>query len=292
MIDAMLGSLQKEQVDDDDKKAYCVQQLDASDDQKKGLERDIGNLDTSISIGTEKIATLTAGIQELDKSVAEATTNRKAEHDEYNEMIASNSAAKEVLALAKNRLHQFYNPKLAKTPTSSAFVQISQHQQHTENPGPPPATWNAYVKHSDANGGVVEMIGLLIADLSKQMTEGETEEKNSQGDYEQLMEDSADKRKADSQSLAEKQGAKANAEANVEGHEEDKSSATKELGATVKYIASLHAECDWLAKYYQVRKQARADELDSLRNAKAVLSGSDYALVETKSAFLGRRSES
>lgn len=133
------------------------------------------------------------------------------------------------------------------------------------------------MKQSEANGGVVQMINLLIADLDKDMTEARAEEKDAQGDYEQLMADSAEKRTADSKSLSEKQAAKADTQAAVEGHEDDKASATKELGATMKYIASLHAECDWLAKYYDVRKQARADEVDSLSNAKAVLSGADYA---------------
>jgi len=300
MIDAMLANLQKEQVDDDNKKVYCAAQFDASDDQKKSLERDIGNLEGSIALGNEAIATLTeeiaalrAGIQELDQSVADATGNRKAEHEEYNELIASNSAAKEVLGVAKNRLQQFYNPKLYKTTTTeapaSAFVQISEHMQNRADPGPPPATWGAFVKQSEANGGVVQMINLLIADLDKEMTEAEADEKDAQADYEVLMQDSAAKRTADSKSLSEKLSAKAETQALVEGHEDDKASATNELGATMKYIASLHTECDWLLKYFEVRQQARADEMDSLRNAKAVLSGSDYSLVQMKSAFLGRR---
>merc|ERR1719343_1697471 len=133
------------------------------------------------------------------------------------------------------------------------------------------------------------MINLLIADLDKQMTEARAEEKDAQGDYETLMQDSAEKRTADSKSLSEKQATKADTEAAVEGHEDDKASATKSLGATNKYIASLHTDCDWLLKYFDMRQQARADEMDSLRNAKAVLSGADYTLVQVKSSsFLGR----
>jgi len=305
MIDEMVANLKKEQVDDDNKKTYCAEQFDASDDEKKALEREIGQLKASIASGNEAIATLTeeiaaliAGIQALDKSVAEATANRKAEHEEYNELIASNSAAKEILGVAKNRLQKFYNPKLYKTttpppttaPWAPSFVQIREHVQGKADPGPPPETFGAFVKQSEANGGVVSMINLLIADLDKDMTEAEAEEKDAQADYETLMADSAEKRTADSKSLSEKQGAKADTEAAVEGHEDDKASATNSLGATNKYIASLHVECDWLLKYFDVRQQARADEMDSLRNAKAVLSGSDFSLVQVKAAFLGRRS--
>jgi len=292
MIDEMVANLKKEQIDDNDKKTYCAEQLDSSDDAKKSLEREIGNLDASIATGNEAIATLTeeiaalsAGIASLDKSVAEATQNRRAEHEEFNELIASDSAAKEILGLAKNRLNKFYNPKLYKTTAAPAFADVSEHA----NPGLPPATWGAFAKQSEANGGVVQMVNLLIADLDKDMTEAQADERDAQGDYEQLMADSAEKRTADSKSLSEKQAAKADTQAAVEGHEDNKASATNELAATTKYIASLHAECDWLVKYFDVRKQARADEIDSLNNAKAALSGADYSLVQArKHTFLGR----
>jgi len=284
--------LKKEQVDDNNKKTYCSEELDSSDDTKKSLEREIGNLEASIATGNEAIATLTeeiaalsAGIAALDKSVAEATQNRRAEHEEFNELIASDSAAKEILGLAKNRLNKFYNPKLYKTTAAPAFADVSEHA----NPGLPPATWGAFAKQSEANGGVVQMVNLLIADLDKDMTEAQADERDAQGDYEQLMADSAEKRTSDSKSLSEKQGAKADTQAAVEGHEDNKASATNELAATTKYIASLHAECDWLVKYFDVRKQARAGEIDSLNNAKAALSGADYSLVQARRhTFLGR----
>merc|ERR1719264_2207671 len=133
------------------------------------------------------------------------------------------------------------------------------------------------------------MINVLIGDLDKQMTEAEAEEKNAQADYEALMTDSAEKRSADSKSLSEKSGTKADTEAALEGHTEAKASIAKQLGATMKYIASLHVECDWLVKYFDVRQQARADEVDSLKNAKAVLSGADFSLLQRRSSGFLRR---
>merc|ERR1712139_130375 len=88
---------------------------------------------------------------------------------------------------------------------------------------------------------------------------------------------SAAKRAQDSKTLADKTKAKA--------HTEEKAATTKTLMATLEYIQSLHAECDWLLQYFEVRKEARTGEIDSLTNAKAVLSGADFSLVET-----GRRS--
>merc|ERR1719434_214402 len=95
------------------------------------------------------------------------------------------------------------------------------------------------------------------------------------------MKDSAAKRADDTKSLADKQKAKAETEASLEANKEEKGTATKTLMATHEHIQSLHAECDWLLQYFQVRKEARAGEIESLKTAKAVLSGADYSLLET-----------
>merc|ERR1719502_735217 len=174
--------------------------------------------------------------------------------DEFKALMASDSAAKELLEIAKNRLNQFYNPSLynppAKTELSAesrivvklgnpddivtttqpggiantgvtVFAQVSAHRQAGNvAPPPPPATWDAYAKKGEENTGVVAMIDLLIKDLDKEMTEAETDEKNSQKDYEALMADSAAKRTEDSKGLTEKGGLKADLEAPLEKHTE------------------------------------------------------------------------
>merc|ERR1711876_48705 len=99
------------------------------------------------------------------------------------------------------------------------------------------------------------MIDLLIKDLDKEMAESETSEKDAQADYETMMADSADKRTADSKSLQEKTSAKAELESSLEDHKEDEMDAKKELMATLKVIHTLHGECDWLVKYFDVRKE-------------------------------------
>merc|ERR550525_1626428 len=90
MIDEMVATLKKEQVDDDNKKEYCQNQLDASDDKKKSLERSVSDEDKSIAITEDAISTtadeieaLKAAIKALDKAVSEATEQRREEHAAY-----------------------------------------------------------------------------------------------------------------------------------------------------------------------------------------------------------------
>merc|ERR1719291_78721 len=308
----MVATLKKEQTDDDSKKEYCLAELDTSDDKKKSLEKTISDTEASIATteegiasATDDIAALTASIKALDASVAEATEQRKAENTDYKELMSSNTAAKELLGMAVNRLNQYYNPKLYVPPArvertamdaiyqdvgGASLVQLSEHRRAGRvAPPPPPETFGAYAKKTEENGGVMAMIRLLVADLDKEMTEAETSEKDSQADYEALMKESAEKRATDSKSLGDKEGEKASLEGDLESHKDSLKEASTDLGATLKYIHSLHTECDWLLKYYDVRKEMRASEVDALGKAKAVLNGADFSLLQSRSqGFLTR----
>merc|ERR1712046_201025 len=124
------------------------------------------------------------------------------------------------------------------------------------------------------------MIDILIKDLDKEMQEAGVEEKDAQADYEKAMADAADKRAQDTKLAAEKEAMKAQLEVDLQTHNEGKAAAGKELGATAKYIASLHSECDWLLQHFDTRKEARTSEIEALGNAKAVLSGADFSFVQ------------
>merc|ERR1719194_103038 len=126
MIDDMVALLAKEQTDDDDKKEYCENLLDKTEDDLKALELRVSDLGKAIADYKEQIATLKEeiegledGIKALDKQVAEATEERKEEHEENVETIANDNAAKELIGLAKNRMQKFYNPKLYKPPPAA-----------------------------------------------------------------------------------------------------------------------------------------------------------------------------
>merc|ERR1719277_704080 len=125
------------------------------------------------------------------------------------------------------------------------------------------------------------MIDLLVKDLDKETTEAETTEKEAQKEYVQYTMESAKKRASDAQSVTDKESAQADTEAELVSHSEKKDADVKKLMATVEYIHSLHAECDWLLQYFDVRKEARSSEIDALGKAKAVLSGADFSLVQT-----------
>jgi len=317
LIDDMVALLKKEQIADDEKKEYCAEQFDISEDKKKELERSVADSEKAIeetkemlSTVDEEIKALEEGIAALDKSVAEATAQRKEENADYEVLMQNNGVAKELILFAKNRMQKFYNPKLYKPPpkrelteeervtlnmggtlaptnppggiagTGVGFVQIKAHERMHEAPPPPPAGASPH-KKSEASGGVLAMMDMLVADIDKEMLAAKMEEKDSQDDYEKLMAESSNKRAEDSKALTDKTAAKADAEANLQALQDTKSATGTELKAVLDYIASLHGDCDWLLENYETRKEARASEIDAMGKAKAVLNGADYSLLQT-----------
>lgn len=267
----------------------------------------------------QEIIALTEGIKALDASVAEATALRKSENAAYSEELSTSSAAKEILEAAQSRLSKFYTAA-QKPPDASVaelievgvagatavpgqgpaasedeagdeaegeeepdFLQVASHGRSRSRrnvPGPPPEAVEAYMKKGEESAGVTQMLHVLMVDLDKEITELKVSEQESQKEYEAFVKDSAGKRSADAKSLEEKEGAKAEVEAEIQKTLLEKKSKVQESLALTGILKNLHLECDWLIANHEVRAEARQQEIDSLQNAKAVLSGADYSFVE------------
>jgi len=62
---------------------------------------------------------------------------------------------------------------------------------------------------------------------------------------------------------------------------EEKGAKQKEAMATAQFLSETHGDCDWLLSNFDMRKTARAGEVDALTKAKAVLSGADFSLLQS-----------
>jgi chromosome segregation ATPase len=306
LIDELTAKLKEEQAEDDKKKEWCEAEFDKTEDTKKVLLQDKSDLETAISDAEESITNLKAeiealddGIRALDKEVADATATRKEENEEFEATYAANTAAVDILKFAKNRLNKFYNPKLYKPP---AKRELSEDEQITLNmggtlaptaapggiagtgiglvqaaPPPPPAANLAYKTKGEESSGVIQMIDNLVNDVEKENQVMKLEEEDAQDDYEKFMADAKDKRAADSKSMSDAEGTLAETDEQMvtdKGALKDKET---ELMETDKYLSTLHADCDFLIKYYDMRKEARTGEIDAMGKAKDVLNGADYS---------------
>merc|ERR1719408_876626 len=290
MIDGMVLVLKEEQKNDDSQKAFCDKDLESSAGQQKDTEEEIASSEALIEETkeasadlAEEIKTLQKEIVELDKAVAEATEQRKEEHSDFLQFQTENNAALQLLEKAKNRLMKFYRPTEYKEPPTAAptdaeliqggFIQVSTR----DTPPPPPETWGAYKTKTGKSNGVMALMDGLAKDLSSEMTEAQHDEETGQKDYERLMGDSQASRAQKAEGITRKEASKADLDVKVENTAQQLDSQNIDLENVKQYILKLHTSCDFLVQNYDLRKAARSNELDSLANAKSVLSGANFS---------------
>merc|ERR1719258_468688 len=239
-------------------------------------------------------------------AVADATEQRKEEHGEFLTFQTENNAAVQLIEKAKNRLFKFYRPNLHKEApkqeltdeekilatsgrsdmiatdapvmiagtTQTVFVQVRKAQ---EAPAPPPETWGAYQKKDGKSNGVIALMEMLAKELQGDVTTAEHDEETSQKDYERLMSQSQKNREEKVGSITTKEAAKAELDMKLESTKEKKALQETELANIKTALHELHANCDFLIENYDVRKEARVNEIEGLKNAKSVLSGANFA---------------
>merc|ERR1719235_2788390 len=311
MIDGMVSVLGNEQKDDDSQKDFCVKDLEKSEKEKADTETAISTSEaaieemsqTSATLASE-IASLQKEIKALDKAVAEATEQRKEEHAEFLTFQSENNAALQLIEAAKNRLFKFYRPNLHKEEprrelTEEERVAIAAGAADPRDaeeampkggiagtgitalaqgaPPPPPETWGAYQKKDGKSNGVIALMEMLAKELEDGITESKHEEETSQKDYERLMADSQKTRAQNVESITADEAAKADLDTKIESTKQKLASQETELSNIKGYITQLHANSDFLIENYDLRKAARANEVESLKNAKSVLSGANFA---------------
>merc|ERR1719446_1554357 len=313
MIDGMAKVLGKEQTDDDAQKKFCDDDLAKSEAEKASTEGAIATSEAAIEEMTasseslaEEIATLNSEIKALDKAVAEATEQRKEEHGEFLTFQTENSAAVQLIEAAKNRLFKFYRPNLHKAEPRRELTEeerltvaaggpdprdaeeamakggiagtgITAFVQIRDDAAPPPETWGAYQKKDGKSNGVIALMEMLAKELEDGITESKHEEETAQKDYERLMEESQATRAQNVESITSDEAAKADLDTNIESTKAKKTAQEAELSNIKQYITQLHANCDFLVENYDLRKAARENEIESLKNAKSVLSGANFA---------------
>jgi len=263
-VDELIVIMGEEQVQDDDKIQYCKDEIDKTEDEMKQAERGAADRQTIISESEGLLATLIAeieglvsGIKSLDAEVDAQTVLRKEKASQVQEILAADNAAKGLIEVASKRLKDFYH--------QVDLAQMSANQEGSEE------------RVGGAGDSVIQLLDSIRNDLGAGIAGLTAQDAQAQKDYEHFVGDSAAKRKIDSQAIADKEADKADLETRLHKDRNGLKIEKLNVAETKKELAALHDDCDWLAKNYDVRKSARADEVDALKKAKAVLAGANFS---------------
>lgn len=268
-MDKMHAELQAQQKAEYEKNEECKKEIDATEDKikeasntKEDLDQTHSNLVNSLETLSTEIATLQNEVSEMEVSLKQAGEQRKAENGVYQQSVSDQRATIAILNMAAARLSKFYT-----------LVQVHAHSQA---PPPPKSSSNAYEKSSNS-GGVMQMLATIVSDAESVESELKLTEQDAQQDYSAYVSTTTASIEADRASIEQKEEQAASAS----GEKAENAESTLANDAALKELNELltatHGDCDYVIKYFDLRQSSRKDEMNAIQEAKAILSGANFA---------------
>jgi len=271
-IDDMIAQLLKEKADEIKHKDFCVDEFNTNQLQTEKKEREksdliakIEDLEMTIKALTEAIAKLKDEIAEMQVQMKRAGEDREQENKEFQTTVADQRETQRLLKAALSILQDFYGKKAAL---------LQGRKQEPAGPPPPPG-FEAYKKNA-ASGGVMDMIQQIISDAKAMESEAIRSEEDAQKAYEDFVKETNASIEAKSKEIVNKSEQKAKAETDLVETKEAKEAVMLELEQLSNYNAELHQSCDFVMKNFDLRQTARDEEVEALKQAKAILSGAKF----------------
>merc|ERR1719310_2060406 len=274
-IDDMIAELLKQKEDEIKMKDFCVGGFNENEKQTSDNVRKKTDLTTLIEDLTmqidelhKAIETLKAEIGEMQLQLKRAGEDRDKENKEFQTTVAEQRATQILLTKALDVLKGFYGIQ--------ALLQLKLKHQQPAGPPPPPG-FKAY-KKSDAAGGVMSMITQIIEDAKAMEAEAIKGEEDALAAYSTFVTETNTSIDTKAKEIVQKSELKATKEDERTEAEEQRSQVMAELEALATELADLHKACDYVLKNFDVRQTARMEEVEALKQAKAILSGSKFGL--------------
>jgi len=280
-IDDMIAQLLKEKADEIKHKDFCTDEFNTNQLQTEKKEREkqdllarIADLEATIKALGEAIDTLKAEIAEMQVQLKRAGEDREKQNKEFQSTVADQRETQKLLKAALGVLQDFYAKK---APAAS----LAQKQEPV---GPPPPPGFEEYKNNAANGGVMSMIEQIITDAKAMEAEAIRSEEDAQKAYEDFVKETNNSIEAKSRDIVNKSEEKAKAEVDLVETKEAKEGVVLELEQLSNYNAELQQSCNFVLKNFDLRQTARDEEVEALRQAKAILSGAKFEEFLQKSA--------
>jgi len=269
-IDDMIAELQKQKEDEIKHKDFCVDELNKNQletekktREKTDLEAKIEDLKMTIDKLTKEIQALKDEIAEMQLQLKRAGEDREKENAEFQQTVADQRETAKLVSAALVVLQGFYG--------KAALVQLGQ-----EPAGPPPPPGFKEYKKNESSGGVMSLMEQIIQDAKSMEAEAIKDEEDATKAYAEFVTGTNASIEEASKSIVAKSQEKAQAEADLVEAEEELASVEAELEGLAKYKDQLHVSCDFVLKNFEIRQTARDEEIEALKQAKAILSGAKF----------------
>jgi chromosome segregation ATPase len=273
-VERLAAELSQQQKDEVKHRDYCVAELadnerdtSAADHKKDNLVQKEADLEQTIKELAEKMAVTKEEAAEVQSQMKRSSEIREAENADFQEVVQDQRLTQMILGKALTRLKEVYS--LMQQQPGAAHIATSGTKTDAGNA---PARFTKYEKNA-GGGRVVMLLEKIAADAKKLEDEAVAGEMSAQNVYEDFMKQSNKQLTAYGESLQSMQAAKATAESDLSMTKTDLKDTLKELEGLNSYLGDLHKSCDFIMKNFDARQEARAQEIEALGEAKAILSG-------------------
>ena len=116
----------------------------------------------------------------------------------------------------------------------------------------------------------------IINDAKAMEAEAIRSEEDAQKAYEDFVKETNGSIETKAKEIINKESQKAKAETELNQANQDKEAVLLDLEHLSNYNSELHQSCDFVMKNFDIRQTARDEEIEALRQAKAILSGADF----------------
>merc|ERR1740123_994298 len=277
LIDKMVAELTKQQQDEVEHKDWCISSInrnnrstDAANDKKNNLLSKIQDLEEYIEDLARKIQSGVDTIAEMQDQMKRASEIREAEHHDYQVTVDDQRMTQVILGKAIARLQEVY--AFVQQPATVGAAHVHTSGNHTD-PGNGPARFTRYSQNA---GGArsLRMLQEVLADSQKMEDDAMAADQSAQSAYENFMKDSNAGITATTRNIVNLKKTKASASESLNGAQIDLGSTVKKLEELSQTSADLSASCNFILDNFDARQAARTAEINALKEAKAILSGS------------------
>merc|ERR1719262_1116947 len=269
-IDDMIAMLLQEKADEIKHKDFCTDELNTNQLQtekktreKLDLEAHIEDLKATIKKLTDEILTLEAEVADLQLELKRIGEDREKASSEFQITVEDQRAAQALLKKALGVLEGFYGKKEA-----------ALAQQEPVGPPPPPG-FKEYKKNAQS-GGVMAEITQIIEDAEAMEKDAIKFEADAEAAYEAFVNDTNASIEAKVKEHTFKVELRAKTEAELVETEKSLEEVMNTLQELSDYNSELHKACDYTLKNFDIRQTARDEEVEALKQAKAILSGANF----------------
>lgn len=265
-IDDMVAAIKGEEQSDLTKKESCEEALANNTAEKKRLEREIEDEESTMSSAKGKISEMSSRLEklsvqeaEVDAQIKSADDLRDAEAAAFKQAKIDDQNAIQLIDQATTFITKFYSDQGAGSKVQSLLQTKKK---------------SASCTSGAQSSGIVETMKMVADDVRKEVQVAEKDEAEAVASYDKNKAAFLNEKEEIKTARSEFQTVRSTKNADLASSNESKATITGQLGSLVGTMVEVKPNCDFYINNFQARSKNRQTELEGLKQAKGILQSS------------------